>query len=302
MFTNLSTPYYTPSGKTPVGGLGLFIIGGLLAAWLLGIAYTYVVEYIPFIYVNFLATLGFGFALGYVLNRLSTIGRLRSPFKVVVLAAVIALVGLWLHWAFFCAFFLNKHAEDVTLIPAYIYFLTSFPAVFDFAGKILETGHFTIGKSGSAITGWALGGIWAIEALLILGVTVWFARAQSRMPYSEALGRWANQEGLPTPLAHFADPRSAKADLEAGNIALLLHADLPGENAMAFSTIVLHIVENDPDCHFLTLINVVLKVNKKGETEREEDIIVEHLRITPEHCRELRVKFAEPQEASQSLS
>lgn len=60
--------YYQRSGRMGALGLPLMLGMGIGAAALLGIPYAYAVHYCPLIYINFLITLAFGFAIGIAVN------------------------------------------------------------------------------------------------------------------------------------------------------------------------------------------------------------------------------------------
>jgi len=290
MFTATNTtPYYTPSGRTPLVGIVIFLVGGIIAAWILGIAYTYAVEYIPIIYANILATFGFGFALGWVCDRLAKIGKLRSPAKVTILAIIVALIGLWLHWAFFCAFL----APKIFLYPvSYVGHLISPAEIIHTARHILEHGHFTLGRnSHAAVTGTFLAAIWIIETLLIVALCAIVSRSTSRKPYSETCDCWATEEKLPAHLPAITDPTAFKTEAETGNLATLLSATPVLETEPTYTELTLHAAENDPDCHHLTLEEVAITHDKKGKKQRKTKTLVEHLRITPAQHEKLRAQF-----------
>ena len=62
----MTTPdVYKHSGRSGALGVPLALVAGLAAACLLGAGYAFAVNWIPFIYINFFVTLGFGFAVGF---------------------------------------------------------------------------------------------------------------------------------------------------------------------------------------------------------------------------------------------
>ena len=70
--------YYQSSQKMPLGGVVLMLLGGLLAAAGLALAYVYLIWYIPLVYFNICFTIILGGALGGVVHRLARAGHLRS--------------------------------------------------------------------------------------------------------------------------------------------------------------------------------------------------------------------------------
>ena len=73
--------YYKPSGKFSPISFVYFILVCTVALPILATIYAYLIWYIPIIYLNFLVTFGFGFAIaitvGYLVVRL---GKVRSYF------------------------------------------------------------------------------------------------------------------------------------------------------------------------------------------------------------------------------
>ncbi|MDR0564795.1 MAG: hypothetical protein LBG78_07675 [Azoarcus sp.] len=291
MATTNPALYYQPSGKTTLSGLVTLLIGGIAAIWILGIAYTYAVGFIPFIYINFIVTGAFGILAGISFSLFVKKGNLRAPGKVTLLTAIATLIGLYLHWAFFCAYLLHR-ASDIPLWEAYQSYLFSPSKIIDTAKYLLDNGHFSIGRRGrnTPVTGGFLALIWLVEALIILGGSLLLPRVKSQEPYSENLNRWADAEELPGRMSHFEDVVATKNALEAGNITPLLNTE-PTDEKASHSKIVLYSAEGDSNCYFLSLKNVTVKINKKGKEESSTDTVVEYLRITPAQYQELSKKF-----------
>ena len=304
MFVNQATPYYEPSGRAPGAGVVLFLLVGIFAAWILGVVYTVVLAYIPFIFISILGTVGFGGGLGVVCLLLVRGGKLRAPFNVSIFAAIVTFMGLWLHWAFFSALFVHRAVEESPgLMSLYLFYLSSPAEIIGLAKVLLADGHFSIGKSSSTnVAGAMLGGLWLIEALIIFGCTVYLARAQAKEPFSEASDRWAEKEDLPRVLPHVEDHAGMKIALETGDFSPLLNAPAKDDNDPRHAQLTLHTVEDDPDCRYLTLVNVTIITDKKGKEQRKSVTVVQHLHIRHELCQKLRDMFGPDSQAELPVS
>jgi hypothetical protein len=92
---------YTPSnrfGPLAIPGLVVAAVAAAALAW----GYQFAVDWIPLIYVEFLATIGFGFVLGYLVRELVVRGKIRSPGLALGVLGVVVLVG-WaasFRWAY----------------------------------------------------------------------------------------------------------------------------------------------------------------------------------------------------------
>ena len=294
MFGNNSlTPYYQPSGRAPAAGTVLFLVGGVAVAWILGIVYTYVLGFVPSVYVSVLGTFGFGVGIGLVCRWAVKVGKLRSPSGVTTFAVLVTVVGLWLHWAFFCAFIFNRFdPKDCPLGEGYAIFLQSPAAIGAAMSILLEEGHFSVGSSSDNITGVVLAIVWIIEAAIIFAAVVILARAQAKVPFSEACDCWAHDEKLPGELPFVVDVPGMKNALEYGDISrLMVNAGEHAPAAANCAQITLHAVEEDPDCRFLSLVNVTVTVDKKGKEQRKNQSVVQYLRLSAEKYQTLRTAF-----------
>ncbi len=278
------TPYYQPSGRAPLTGLLLFVAIGLVIGGLLGAIYILIVRYIPFIYVNFFATIGLGFGVGWVLGRLVRSGHLRSPGKVALAALIVGLGTVWLQWVFFWALAFAQN-NDVSLLTAYTGLLRNPTGLWTCICELSQEGHWSIGRGGkTAVSGIPLIIVWIIEAGIITLIPVITARAQAKIPYSESTRRWATEELITQRFAQTDNPAELRSALEAGNLDTLR----PTRDEALYATVTLHHVADDEECNFLTLTNVTVSVNKKGEESTKKDAIINHLRITPDAANRLR--------------
>src|SRR5260221_5516678 len=78
---------YRHSGKFGVHGPLLALVAALVAGFPLGFAYAYLVKWIPIVYVNFFATIGYGVLFGFLSGWLMKFGKVRNT-------AVASLTGM----------------------------------------------------------------------------------------------------------------------------------------------------------------------------------------------------------------
>ena len=69
---------YKHSGAVSFLGLLITATAGVLTAGVLGFIYTYLLRYIPYIYVKFFVTAGFASAIGLAVGLGSKTGKLRN--------------------------------------------------------------------------------------------------------------------------------------------------------------------------------------------------------------------------------
>jgi hypothetical protein len=91
---------YRHSGNMSVAAPFVLIGCGLLSSSALGIAYVFVVNWIPLIYAALAAPLAFGAALGAIFSQCASAYRIRNNPLVVFITLLCSLWGLYLAWIF----------------------------------------------------------------------------------------------------------------------------------------------------------------------------------------------------------
>ncbi len=143
-------------------GLLLMLAVGFAGAVIIGVVYGVVVAWMPLIYVNIVLTALCGGGVGAVVVKGGEWGRCyqQGPILAVgLLAGLLALGVSWVTW-----FWALSHFELLVLDPG---------TMVAMARERLEFGAWSM--SGYTPTGAALGVIWALEALFIVGGVTWVA-------------------------------------------------------------------------------------------------------------------------------
>ena len=167
--------YYQPSGKSSGAGIPVLLIGGLVAAAVLGAVYAYATHFIPFIYISFLLTIGFAFAMGWVVNQLTKMGKIRNPSTITWASIVIGIAAVYFAWVFWF-----QAAMGVLFVN---------PMDVLGAQQLLgQTGVWSIASF--APTGMTLYAFWAVEAAVIAIGTWIFSQNQVYEPFCETCEKW----------------------------------------------------------------------------------------------------------------
>lgn len=148
---------YQLSSEKPILGILLTLVTSLLSCAILSFLYSLLIYYIPFIYVLFILTLGFGFVLGFLIALGAQYGHVRDAKFVALCGIVFGIVGVYASWAVWLSYSgsaLIWHPLDIIeIIP-----------------EIAYEGVWKIGSFKP--TGILLYGVWGLEALMIV-VTSW---------------------------------------------------------------------------------------------------------------------------------
>lgn len=296
--------YYQPSNKMPLGGVLTTLLGGLLAAVPLALAYVYLTWYVPLVYFNVCFTAILGGAVGAVVHRLARRGHLRSRGGVAWLALLVGLATVYLQWAMYLTLVMNATGSGSDTSTSFeagtCGALLLNPAAMGKMMRLLSADG-TWSVLGVQPSGTFLWLIWLAEAAAIVLIALTYGADRVAGPYSEAARAWASEEKLPQLLAPQPDLAATRAALEAGRFEQVLqpaasHDATPGE----LWQLRLHRVPGDDSCHYLSLDKLTRKLDKKGQPETSTDPLIQHLAISPARYAALAARFgaAQPEVAS----
>ena len=268
MSTLKSDLYYVESGQVnPVGAL-TFLGLGALAALGLGAAYAYLSFYIPLVYVNLIIAGGFGFALGWVAAKIAKMAKVRNASVLLGGGFLIGLLGLYFAWVFWIHAF--SEFSMLSFNPGDIFNIMQLLGI---------TGVWEI--FGSTPTGGMLYLIWALEAIIIIGVCVVVTKAFfTRQPYCEDCNTWTEEMVISDRIEPIAEPKAFIQRLEAKDFTALtslerVAADFPVRTKVEIS--------DCPDCNgnaYLTVELVKVTVDDEGKTSTNLIPLVENLKIS----------------------
>ena len=266
--------FYQHSGRCGVWGVPMASGVGLLAGLVLALVYVYVISWIPILYVSFLATAGFGAAIGAAVAYGARWGRMRNTLIATMVAGLTALVAMYFAWAFdpIARFNETRPLWKPELIWEYM--------TFGF-----ENGFWSIGRNGNPVTGFFLVAVWIAEAGIVIGVacTTLVAMIGSQ-PYCEETDQWTNSEKNLAALSLVNDDqaeaklgRLMQGDLQSLREFYRSEGDEPAKLELDLAT-----CPDCPTCNYLTVRMIRQTVNKKNEVTKEESKILVNLQIDPE--------------------
>src|SRR5215475_2687035 len=90
--------FYVHSGKFGVHGPLMALFAGAVLGYPLGIAYSYLIKWIPFIYLNFLITLGYGFGFGFVTLYCMKSGKVRNVLVAMLTGLAVGGLAWYFSW------------------------------------------------------------------------------------------------------------------------------------------------------------------------------------------------------------
>lgn len=267
--------YYTPSnGFSPMSFL-FFILTSLIIIPILSFIYSYAIWYIPFPYINFFITAGFGFIIGIIITYLVVnLGKVRNPMLAGVFGFLGAFVGLYFSWAVW----VSLAMESPSTLDSSLGLASQPMLLFNIIGTLMEVGVW--GLFDSIVSGIPLLIVWIIEALIVIVLGVISPLGKSREPFCEVNNKWFVEKALPA-FNVINNPQDCVNAIEAKDIEffkMLGRSENPGGDH--HSQFLLY--SNETNENFLSVSNQIKSINDNGEIEFDEKEIIRYVEISEE--------------------
>jgi hypothetical protein len=260
-------PFYAHSGKFGFHGPVLALAAGAAAAWPLGLAYAYLIKWIPFIYLNFLITAGYGFAFGMLASWFLKIGKVRNG--PIALLCGIGVGGL--------AWYGSWNGCVHALIQSGPWFLTP-RQILKVMGLLYDQGTWGIGLSSQTpVAGVLLAIVWLVEGAVIVSLSTIIGYGSiANTPFCELHGCWLDEEKKMDKLDAFTHPDHITA-FKAGDIAPLDLAQPRVPASGGFARLTLKHSSRCDDYCALSIANVTLTLDKDGKPQEQEERLITNL-------------------------
>lgn len=177
--------YYQESGKINTALTSIAMLVGAAVIGLLAYGYSFLTDFNPFIYLNFLATAAYVLVVVFILGLVQRIGKVRSYSTGILIAIILSVFGLFAVWL--------------------AYVMIAFDRGFDFALanfvdgiEMLSQRSYSIGRRSSSIelSGGILMILWVVEAAILLIGPIFFvvSGGKNDSVYCEDCDKWADEE------------------------------------------------------------------------------------------------------------
>ncbi|RNC87953.1 MAG: hypothetical protein ED556_01835 [Winogradskyella sp.] len=279
--------FYEPSGNfSPVSFL-YFLLTSIIVLPLLALIYTYLIWYIPFVYVNLFITIGFGFAVGFAINfMVIKLGKVRNKTLATIFGVLSGLIALYFSWAVWVDLVFNVGevygTSRIGIATSNIKFfqvvqLALHPKeLFLIIMEINESGTWGFGST--TVSGIFLAIIWIIEALIVLVLSVLAPIGQSTIPFCEHDNKWFKENELPA-FNLISNPNEFIGYIENHNSdAFKELTKVPNSGESDHSIFTLYSSKKGEN--YLSIENKKMKKNSKGETEFDGNEFITYAMIT----------------------
>jgi phage FluMu protein Com len=274
--------YYTPSGEVPLlGALGA-LGGGLLGGIVLAFVYSYLVYYIPIVYLNVLCTLGYAAGLGFGAALIMRWGKVRNTAAATGLALLPTLASYYVSWAVWVSLIVSSDEQSVSALE-----LARQPALLlELIVRINEVGAWTMFKA--TFAGIPLWIVWGIEALIILvGSPIAAYSMMSADPFCERCHQWCTHErGLA--LVGAAEEGEFKRRMEAKDFQYLREVGLRAQDDVEWYRVDLHHCAGCGQTNALSIQKEKLTYDSKGNSSVNSSSLIDKLLLSVTDTQNLR--------------
>lgn len=281
--------YYQPSGGFSPSSILYFILTSAIVIPILALIYTYLIWYIPFIYINLFITIGFSFLIGMAISRFTIkTGKVRNSTIAIIFGLFGGLLALYFSWAIWVDLVINAGesygGSRIGITASNIKFLQVFELAFDpetlvgLISKINEVG--TWGLRSTTVSGTFLTIIWVIEILIVIVISTLVAYNASKIPFCEIDNKWFEEKILPA-FSFIKNPKEMTTNLENSNQnsfdELERISDVEMESHSIFT-----LYSSEKGKNFLVIENRQAKTNDKDEIEFDDDEFIQYISISSE--------------------
>ena len=288
---------YKPSGR--FGGISIaLLLVGVVAAVAVSYVYHLALYWIPLIYVNFLATIGLGFLLGFVGAFIVNVGKVRNLPLAIVIGLLLTLAALGGKYYFQYEQMLTDTVQVLMNDPKAIgadpaevrNFVRQEVSFMDHIQARVDEG-WNVGRGGGGgapISGLFVYAIWLIE----FGIVVWSATTvalgAAREPFSEKLGEWASEAEVVMTLPVTNDEMVSQIKA-ATTVDQLLEIPIPQTDASdQFAVYTVNSIPGQElEDAYLTVELNRLYLDKEGNQQTDVTPLVQHAILTTDQRKQL---------------
>jgi len=273
----LMKTFYKPSGKVSPVSLVFFVVISLTGIPLLSLLYVVIQEVIPLIYIKFLITAGFGFAISYLIGYcVIHLGRVRSPLVAILYGVGAATIAGYIHWAIWLNWII---AKDELSFQTVFFLMTNPEVMLNYLKAINESGLWSVGKfgrDGALVNGAMLTFVWIVEALIINVLAVIQPLSFAKKPYCESHNKWF----IKSELGQFNAvnyPNLLIEKIDAGDVKAFDIITRPVEDLHS----IWYLNTCDGDVSYLTILNMIPSY-EKNKVQFTEKKVVNNMKINRE--------------------
>jgi hypothetical protein len=269
---NNSLKFYEESGIAPVPNLVMSFLTGSIVVTFFSFYYSLLVTYMPFIYINVIVSILYGYLIALTSDQLFSAFKIRNRKKTILFAFLIAIVGNYSQWV---SYMYVISTENIGIFPDLGFYLELYirpDYLIENMVYFSENGAWEL--FGVTIKGLVLWCVWLSEFAVIMFTVYYAASNKGIIPFSESSNQWFSKYTIDVDFepirlrtqfieSYTKNPVEAIKSLEKGNATRYAHV---------------HIYKTKRDGRSLVSIdNLLVTERGKGKKEKEEIIAPHYL-------------------------
>jgi hypothetical protein len=276
--------YYKHSGHFGVGGLAVASATGGAAALFLAYVYAHGLILIPEAHAAVFATIAFGALAGGSTGYGLIWGKVRNEPVAIAATGAVSALALYTSWAIWVPAILeSQHLHPV----GWTKFALRPGVLWHTMCLINQYGTWSLSSGGEVTNGWALWGIWGLEAAFVVGIAVSTGLSiVNHRPFCETCEVWAVR-GARLILVPPQNLSQLKLQLESNDFHSLEKLG-PGNGTGDHLIAVLDSCERCHQLHTMSLTHVTIRRSRLGKPTIRKKMIVQHLLVGSGQAETLR--------------
>jgi hypothetical protein len=281
--------YYKESGIAPLLSVVLVLICASVPLLIISYFYSLIINFIPFIYLNFLIVAVYGIVISYTSRIFTLIFKIRHRKQSILLTFLLSLLAIYFQWVSYIFIAFN---EDFSLFMLFNQFndfasiLLSPVLVYDLIIEINTIGFWSLGLSKLNITGILLWGIWLAEALIIIIVACKYFTRFEIIPFSEKNKTWFKKEIIDVAFERIVFTNDFLKLFQSNPSQSIL--DLEKGNGLRYAQISIFSAPTESKS-LITIDNII--ISERGKGKKDVTPVLTHCYIDNIHLKKLRENY-----------
>lgn len=280
--------YYKHSGEIGSCGPLLMMLFGIPGGLVLGGIYGYALLYVPVAEIHILLTLALGAAAGYLVTLGGRLGKVRNTGFLLLSGLIFGSFAEYFGWV---SWIYAYSQQDILVIDP-----LKISAVMK---SIAQTGGWSVFDW--TPKGTALYIIWALEAIVIIGLSTFIPRKLlGTKPFCESCNQWIKDKDLILPLEPIDQPEEFRLQLEAGDATALEALEVIELGSEHFSKLEIYHCAACKEFYLLNVVNITLSQDSKGAIKEQSNHIIKNLIVGQELYEKIKESMPEDYQYSKS--
>ncbi len=281
--------YYKESGIASIPNVILSLICASLLLLFTSYFYSLIVNFMPFIYLNFLIVAVFGLIVSLTSKAFCIVFKIRNLKKSKIITLVLAFLAIYFQWVSYVFIISSENLGLFMIFNQFSHFMNILLNPVLLVDSIIEInsiGLWSLGFSKINITGGILWGVWLFEALIIIAVAYIHFSKFEIIPFSEKSRNWFKKEFIDLEFERISFTNDFLKAFQLNPSQAILN--LEKGNGTRYSKISIFSAKTEPKS-IITINNIIIR--ERGKGQKEITPVLMHCYIDTIHLKKIKENF-----------